>query len=167
MLRLQTVVRVDGLAPEEIYDFLTKPNDRAYQQWWPGTHLKFHRLRSHPDQIGDVLYIDEHVGKRRLRFQAVVTEAVPSERLVWQLRLPKLWKLPARLSIDFAGDEGGVTLTHTSEIGYDGIGSILDPLLRLYFTSTFAEALDEHAKTEFPMFRDRLNEIRVARRGES
>jgi hypothetical protein len=164
MLRLQTVVQVDGLAPGEIYDFLAEPNDQAYQRWWPGTHLQFHRLKSQPDHIGDLIYIDEHVGKRRLRGCGIVTEAVPGKWLVWQVK--RLVKLPARLSLEFAGDEAGVTITHTIEAGYDGIGRILDPLLRLYLTPAFVEALDEHARTEFPLFRDRLEEVRAARGGD-
>jgi hypothetical protein len=163
MLRLRTTVRVDGLAPGEIYDFLAEPDDGGYRRWWPGTHLRFHRLESNPDHVGDVVYVDEYVGRRRLRGRGIVTEAVPGKRLAWRIR--RLVALPARLLIELSGEEGGVTITHTVEAGYGGVGRILDPLLRLYLTRTFAEALDDHVRTEFPLFRDRLDEIRGARGG--
>lgn len=44
MLILQTKLRVDGITAREIFDFLANPNDQAYQQWWPGTHLQLHPL---------------------------------------------------------------------------------------------------------------------------
>jgi Polyketide cyclase / dehydrase and lipid transport len=160
VLRLQTVLEVDGLAAAEVYDFLAEPEDRAYRRWWPGTHLRFHRLESHPDHVGDVVYVDEYVGKRRLRGHGIVTEAVPGKRLVWRVR--RFVTLPAWLRIELAGDGPGVTITHTVEAGFGGVGKILDPLFRLYLTRTFAEALDEHVRTEFPLFRDRLDQIRDA-----
>ncbi|OQA93347.1 MAG: hypothetical protein BWY25_03109 [Chloroflexi bacterium ADurb.Bin222] len=47
-------------------------------------------------------------------------------------------------------------MAHTLQAGFKGIGSILDPLLRLYFSDEFARAMDEHARTEFPMLGERL-----------
>ena len=39
------------------------------------------------------------------------------------------------------------------------MGRILDPLLRLYLSSDFAAAMDEHVHTEFPLIRDRLHPV--------
>ena len=159
MLTLQTKLRVDGITSGEIFDFLAGPNDRAYQQWWPGTHLQLHPLEGTGAQVGDLLYMDEYVGTRRLRMTAIVREAVRPERLVWQLK--KVVRLPAHLDLELADDRGGVAITHTIRAGFSGPGRILDPLFRLFLSPGFAEAMDEHARTEFPLLRDRRDQIQA------
>ena len=95
MLTLQTEIRVDGIKGKEIFDFLANPDDESYRAWWPGTHLQLHiRERGGNDHVGDIIYMDEYVGRRRLRMNAIVTEAVPGRKLVW--RLKRGIKLPAR-----------------------------------------------------------------------
>ena len=159
MLRLQTKLRVAGITGKEIFDFLANATDRAYQQWWPGTYLQFHPLKRTGDHVGDVIYMDEYIGKRRLRMRGVVVEAAPGRKLVWQLR--KAINLPVRLSLDLTDDEGGVAIIHTIEAGFSGPGRLLDPVIRLYFSRNFAAALDDHVKTEFPLLRDRLPVIKL------
>jgi hypothetical protein len=109
--------------------------------------------------VGDVIYMDEYVGTRRLRMKGIVAEAVPRKRLVWHL--VKVIRLPARLALELTDYEGGVAITHTTSAGFRGVGRILDPLVRLYFSREFARALDEHVKTEFPLLRDRLPQIQA------
>ena len=159
MLTLQTKLRVDGITGIEIYDFLASPNDRAYQQWWPGTHLHLHPIKGAGGHIGDRIYMDEYIGTRRVRMTVIVLDAVRPKKLVWQLK--KLVKLPVRLELELAGYEGGVAITHTIRAGFTGPGRILDPLVRLFFSSRFAEAMDDHARTEFPMLRDRRDQIQA------
>jgi hypothetical protein len=159
MLTLQTSLRVDGISASEIWEFLANPTDDAYRRWWPGTHYRFHRLERHADHLGDVIYMDEYVGTRRLRMKAIVVEALPRKRLAWQL--VKVVKLPARLELALTDYEGGVSITHTTSAGFRGAGRILDPLVRLYLSKRFARALDEHVKTEFPLLRDRLPRIQA------
>ena len=161
MLTLQTKLRVDGIGAAEIFDFLAGPNDRAYQAWWPGTHLHLHPTMGSGSGVGDEIYMDEYIGTRRVRMTAIVLEAMRPRRLVWQLK--RFVKLPARLEL--ADSDGGVEVTHTIRAGFGGAGRIMDPLLRLYFSRTFAEAMDQHARTEFPMLRDRRDEIRAELRG--
>jgi hypothetical protein len=159
VLTLRTSIRVDGISGSEIFGFLTNPSDEAYRRWWPGTHLEFHRIERHRGRAGEVVYMDEYVGNRRLRMKAIVVEAIPGKRLVWQL--VKVFRLPARLALELTDYEGGVAITHTTSAGFRGPGRILDPLVRLYFTAGFAQALDDHVKTEFPLLRDRLPEIQA------
>jgi hypothetical protein len=159
VLTLQTKLRVDGITGMEIFDFLSEPNDRAYQQWWPGTHLQLHPIEGRGDNVGDLIYMDEYIGTRRVRMTVIVLEAVRPKKLVW--RLKKLVKLPVRLYLELADYEGGVAITHTITAGFRGPGRILDPLVRLFFSRRFAEAMDDHAKTEFPMLRDRRDEIQA------
>jgi hypothetical protein len=159
MLMLQTKLRVDGITGREIFDFLADPNDQAYQQWWPGTHLQLHPLKRTEDHVGDVVYMDEYIGERRLRMRGVVAEAAPGHKLVWQLR--RLIKLPVRLSLELTDDGGGVAIIHTIEAGFKGPGRLLDPLIGLYFSRKFVAAMDDHVKTEFPLLRDRLPQIKA------
>lgn len=163
MLSLETSLRVDGISASEIFEFLANPTDEAYRRWWPGTHVQFHHLERHPDHIGDVLYMDEYVGSRRLRMKAIVVEATPAKRLVWQM--VKVIRLPARVTLELADHERGVVITHATTAGFRGAGQILDPLVRLYMSKQFALALDDHVKTEFELLRDRLPEIRAERDG--
>jgi hypothetical protein len=165
VLTLQTKLRVDGITGAEIFDFLSGPNDRAYQQWWPGTHLQLHPIEGRGDHVGDLIYMDEYVGTRRVRMTAIVREADRPRKLVWQLR--KFVTLPVRLDLEFADHEGGVAITHTINAGFSGPGRVVDPLLRLYFSRGFAEAMDAHAKTEFPMLRDRREQIQAELAGRT
>lgn len=158
MLTYETSVHVPGVSAHDVFAFLADPDDEAYQAWWPGVHLAFHRLNHRVgDHVGEVVYMDEYVGARRLRMHAVVTEALPPHRLAWRMR--KGVPLPAHLALELADRDGGVTITHTTQAGFRGPGRLLDPLLRLYFTRRFAGDLDSHVRTEFP----RLGELLRAR----
>ena len=161
MLTLQTTIRVDEVSGTEIFDFLADPDDESYRAWWPGTHLQLHiRERGGDDHVGDVIYMDEYVGKRRLRMSAIVTEAVPGKKLVW--RLKRGLRLPARLYLELEDYDGGVAITHTIRAGFRGAGRVLDPALKLVLSEAFARDMDEHARTEFPRLRDLLRERGVS-----
>lgn len=154
MITLQTQLHLDGIRGNEVTDFLLACTDQAYQLWWPGTHLKFHTLERHPNNLGNVVYMDEFVGKRRIKMTGLVTEALSGKKIIWQFK--KVFRLPAWLTVELVDDGTGVTLTHTIQAGFKGLGELLNPILRLYFTKEFEQAMDEHAKTEFPKLRDLL-----------
>lgn len=154
MLILQTHVRVDGATAAEIFDFLVDPDDESYRAWWPGTHHQFHPVARGHDHIGDVIYMDEHVGRRRLRMSGIVEEAVRGKRIVW--RLKRGINLPARLVLDLRDEGDAVAITHTVRIGSSGVRRIFDPLLRAFTRRRFAQDLDRHVRTEFPLLRDLL-----------
>lgn len=157
MLVLQTDVRVDGATAAEIFDFLVEPDDESYRAWWPGTHHQFHLVSRGEDHIGDVVYMDEHVGRRRLRMTAVVEEAVRGKAIVWRLR--RGVKLPARLVLELRDEGDAVAVRHTLRIGSSGPGRVFDPLLRGFAGRRFAHDLDEHVRTEFPLLRDLLRSV--------
>lgn len=151
MIALQTTTHVLGLRGQEIYDFLTHPDDRSYQRWWLGTHLQLHLVGGGDGGVGSEIHMDEYIGRHRVRMNAVVTEAVPGRRLV--MRMKKLVRLPATLTLEFDDEAGGVRIVHTLRAGYAGPGCVLDPLLRLYFTPAFERAMDAHVHTEFAKLR--------------
>jgi hypothetical protein len=148
VLTIQSKVYVEGLTGREVTDFLIDCDDAAYQAWWPGTHLASHTVKRVPGDVGNVVYMDEYVGKYRIKMSAVVTEFEPGKRFA--CRMKKGILLPGWLYLDFVDDDEGVAITHTLEIGYPGAGKILDPLLRLRFSAQFEREMDEHARTEFP-----------------
>lgn len=153
MIELKTTVNVRGISGKQIAEFMLYCTDEAYQAWWPGTHLQFHTIQRTPGEVGSLVYFDEHVGKRRLKFRVVITEYVPGKKIVWQMR--KGVRLPARLVLDLEDTAEGVLVTHTMRAGFGGIGKALDPLLWLYLSPKFEQELAEHAEYEFP----RLAEI--------
>ena len=99
MLTLESHVTVRGVTGQEITDFLLEPHDDSYRAWWPGTHLEFHVLRhgTQGEHVGDVVWMDEYVGGRRVRMAAEVVTAVPGEKVVWRLRR---WRVATSGSTD-------------------------------------------------------------------
>lgn len=154
MLVTESTVDVAGLTGRDVTDFMVSCTDEQYRNWWPGTHLQLHVLGRATGGVGDVVVMDEFVGRRRLRLRGVVEAAEPGRRLVWRFR--KIVPLPARLTLELTPVPGGVSVRHTITAGWPGIGRVLDPLLRLYFTPTFIAELDAHVRTEFPLLRDYL-----------
>jgi uncharacterized protein YndB with AHSA1/START domain len=158
MLTIESRFFVARISGREVTDFLLDCTDDRYQQWWPGTHLELHAVTHGRDHVGDVVLMDEYVGKRRVRMLAVVVEVVPGHKIVWQLR--KGVRLPVWLTVELADRDGGVDLRHTITAGFRGVGRVLDPMLRIFLSAEFAAAMDEHARTEFPLLRDHLVETR-------
>jgi hypothetical protein len=158
MITLRSDSHIDGVFAEQVFNFLISADDDAYQRWWPGVHLQFHALRRVPGHVGTVVYMDEFVGRRRVRLHGVVVEAVPGEKITWQLK--KGVRLPARVTLELADDPEGVAVQHTVRAGFDGVGQILDPLFRLYLSRQFVAELDKHVRAEFPMLRELLSGVR-------
>jgi len=65
-------------------------------------------------------------------------------------------RLPGRLILGLEDEADGVAISHVVEAGFRGPGRIFDAVLRFWFTPEFADALDEHVRTEFPKLRDLL-----------
>jgi hypothetical protein len=154
MITLRTRIHVDGLTGGQVFGFLVNATDREYQEWWPGVHLQLHTLKRCPNNVGNIIYMDEFIGEYRVKTTGVLVEAIAGKKLVWQLK--KGVRLPVRLSLELDDDEAGVSITHTIQVGFDGLGSALDPAFRLWFPGKFAAAMDEHVKAEFPRLREML-----------
>lgn len=154
MFAIESRVHVEGIRGREIFDYLLDCSDERYRAWWPGTHLRLHSVARGEGHVGDVLFMDEIIGRRRVRMTGVVVEAVRGQRIVWQLG--RRVRLPARLTLELADRDDGVDIHHVITVGYVGCGRIFDPVLRLYFSKAFAAAMDQHVRTEFPLLRDHL-----------
>ena len=148
MLAMRTEVKVSGISGKNVSDFMLNCTDEAYQNWWPGVHLAFHTKKRFPNNLGNLVYFDEFVGERHLKFEGVVVNTIPGKQIVWQMK--KGIRLPAWLVLELAEiEDDGVLITHTIKVGFGKIGKLLDPFLRLYFTKGFEKDLEEHAQIEF------------------
>jgi hypothetical protein len=156
MIMLQTRIVVPGLTGRQITDFLMNCDDEIYRRWWPGTHLALHTIKRFPDGIGNTFYMDEYVGTYRIKMNGVVTGLTSGRTLEWRFK-KLLVLLPVWLLLELVDTPAGVEITHTLRAGYKGFGRILDPAFRMYFSKKFAEAMDEHARIEFPKLQQLLN----------
>jgi uncharacterized protein YndB with AHSA1/START domain len=153
MITHSTCVDVNALSASELYEFMLNPTDSRYQRWWPGVHRRFHVIRRHPitSPVGDVVVMDELIGRRRLRFRGVVRVAEPDRRIVWQLGMGVSG--PAWLEMTLTRIAGGVRIDHVVRIGFPGLrGRLTDPVIRLYFTDGFADGprTSEQLSVTFP-----------------
>ena len=148
MLSIKTVVDVHGTTPRAILEFMLNCTDEDYQRWWPEEHLVFHTLKRYPGDIGNLVYFDEYVGKRRIKFRGIVTEVVPGARVVWQMKIGV--KVPVWLILECVDILEGVRVIHSLNAGFSGVGKVLDPFLRIHLSRNFEKDLELHAKTEFP-----------------
>lgn len=157
MVLLETRVWVEGITGRQVTDFFVNCTDSDYQRWWPGTHLQFHTIKRTADVVGSLVYFDEYVGKHRLKFKGRVTRYEAGKRIEYRMMRGVL--LPAWLVLevqDRVGGAGGVDIVHTVRAGYQGMGCMLDPLMRPHMSDAFGKALDEHAHAEFSRLADLL-----------
>ena len=154
MVVLQTRVSVEGITGRQVTDFFINCTDSDYQRWWEGTHLQFHTINRTSESIGSLVYFDEYVGKHRLKFNGRITDYAVGRRI--EYRMVKGLSLPAWLVLEFHDRPGGVDVVHTVKAGYQGMGKILDPLIRLHLSDAFEKALSEHARVEFSRLGDLL-----------
>lgn len=156
MLTIESRVTVPDLTGAEVTSFLLDCTDERYRAWWPGVHLQLHPVGpGRADHVGETVLMDEFIGTRRVRMDCVVIEVDPGRKLVWQLK--KGIRLPAWLTIRLTDGADGVAIHHAITAGWTGWRRLLDPLFRLYFTPSFAAAMDRHAHTEFARLRDLLH----------
>ncbi len=147
MIELKTEVATKGITGKAVSNFMLHCTDADYQKWWPGTHLAFHITKYFPGDLGNHVYFDEYIGKRRFRLRGMVVEVVPGRKIVWQMK--KVFRLPAWLILEMDDTAEGVRITHTLQAGFSGIGILFDPLLRLILSRDFKHDLQEHAQIEF------------------
>ena len=161
MLVYRSETSATGVSGAEITEYLLTGTDARYRAWWPGTHLGLHTLSRGAgcSHVGDMVRMDEYVGRRRVRMTGVVTEVVPGELIVWQLR--RGVRLPVRLTLRLSDRAGGVAIRHTITAGWAGPGRVADPLIRRFFGPGFAAAMDEHVHIEFGLLADRIRAERA------
>ena len=154
MIEMVAEVMVSGVTGEQITGFMLNCEDKSYRDWWPGTHLAMHTIKRFAENRGNLVFFDEYVGNRRLRFNGIVVENIPGKKVVWQM--VKWIKLPARVVLECTEQNNQLMISHTLRAGVSGIGRLLDPILRLYLNRNFEKDLGEHAHIEFTRLAHRL-----------
>jgi hypothetical protein len=147
MITFTTIITLKKSSGKAISDFFLNCTDKDYQSWWEGTHLAFHTIERHPNDLGNLVYFDEYIGSHRLKFIGEIKEIIPGRKLTWQMK--KIVRLPGWLTLEFEETNDGVNISHILAVGFDGIGKLFDPLLKLYFSSQFEKEMENHAQTEF------------------
>ena len=158
MIRHTTKLTVPNAKAEQFYDFMINPDNDRYRAWWPEEHLEFYITKRGADNhLGDEVYYDEYLGEeRRLKFFAVVITADCPNIIAWQMKKAGVL-LPAVLSVEFTDTPEGLHINHELRIGFGGAGKILAPFIKLYYTKSYADALEKHCLEEWPRLAEYLN----------
>jgi hypothetical protein len=158
MIEYTTTIKVKDITSNQIIDFMITCTDTEYNNWWPGTHITFHELNHKPGNIGSSVYFDEFVGPIRLKFHAIISDYIPDKLIGWQMK--KLILLPVKLILQTEQKNNDVILKHSLLIGFKGILSILDPVIKVFIPGNLESELNKHARHEFGI----LPEILKSRR---
>jgi hypothetical protein len=154
MIESMTKVQLRSVSAVEISNFMIYCTDLMYQDWWPNVHMAYHTLERYPDHIGNFVYFDEYVGKRRLKSYARLKEYIAGEKLVWQIK--SVIFLPIWITLEFQDTPNGISVSHKLSAGYCGIGKVFDPILKLFFNPSFLCDLDLHVETEFKFLAEKI-----------
>ncbi|MDL2300281.1 hypothetical protein LJC01_01405 [Clostridiaceae bacterium OttesenSCG-928-D20] len=139
-----------GAKAEEFFDFMLNPIPEIYKHWLPEEHHEFYIVkRGESSPVGDLVFYDQHISKaHRLKFHAIVRIAENERKIVYQMRKFGI-NLPGYLDLEFHNAEGCLLLREEIRIGFNGIGKILDPIIRLFFNKSFFTAMNSHHKREW------------------
>lgn len=142
---------------ESFFDFMINPPPEVYKRWLPEEHHEFYVVkRSHETPIGDLIFFDQHIGeKHRLTFYAITRNAVKPKHILFQMRRFGI-NLPGYLQLDFNDTAEGLALTETIRIGFNRFGSIIDPIIKLFFSKSFFNEMNGHHKREWACLADIL-----------
>ncbi len=135
----------------EFFAFMINPPQEIYALWLPEEHHEFHVVRrGKTTPLGDLIFFDQHIGKKhRLTFYAVIRAAKNPAHVLFQMRRFGM-NLPGYLDLKFRDTADGLRLTETIRIGFGGFGKIFDPLMmRLFFSKSFFEEMNGHHKREW------------------
>ena len=143
----------------EFYDFMLNPPLETYARWLPDEHYAFHVVkRGEKTPVGDLFYFDQNIGKKhRMKFHAITRVADKPKHILFQMRKFGI-NLPGYLELHFCDTEKGLHLTETIRIGYNGYGSVIDPVIRLFYSKPFFREMDGHHKREWANLAEVLQE---------
>lgn len=142
--------RLPGARAEDFFDFMVNAPQDVYKKWLPEEHYEYRIVkRSSESPVGDLVYFDQNIGlKYRMKFYAVAKEANKPNRIVCQIRKFGI-NLPSLLELDFIDTEGGLDLTETLRIGFNGFGKICDPFIKIVYGDKFYKVFKDHHRREW------------------
>lgn len=146
---------LSGAKAEQFYAFMINPIPEIYRHWLPEEHHKFYVVKhGRQTPIGDLVYYDQHISKsHRLNFYAIIRVAKNTNKIVFQMRKFGI-NLPAYLDLEFHDTTSHLFLKEEIRIGFDGIGKILDPVIKMFFNKSFFNAMNSHHKREWSCLAD-------------
>ncbi len=151
--------RLEGAVAAEFFGFMVDPPQEIYARWLPDEHHEFHIVRrSQTTPVGDLIFFDQHIGKKhRLTFYAITRTADKPDHVLFQMRRCGI-NLPGYLDLQFHDTADGLCLTETISMGFNGPGKLIDPILRLFFSKSFFNDMDGHHKREWANLAEILHE---------
>jgi hypothetical protein len=135
---------------DDFYNFMINAPQDVYANWLPDEHYEYHVVkRSSQSPVGDLFYFDQNIGKKyRMKFNAVIINAKNPNNIVFQMRKCGI-KIPGYLELNFSENNEGLQLTEILRIGFNGIGLIFDPFIKLIYGKRFYNVFKEHHKREW------------------
>jgi hypothetical protein len=144
-------LHLPNAAADSFFAALSRPNAAMHSCWLPEEHFVYKLVKKSPGSpLGDIVYFDEILGapKFRLKFKATIVVADKPSNIVYQMRKFGV-NLPAFLEFRFTDTAGALALEHHLRMGYKGPGSLLDPVIRLFYGKGFFKALAGHCEREW------------------
>jgi uncharacterized protein YndB with AHSA1/START domain len=151
-IELTSRIKVKGVSPDQVYQFMISLDDERYRQWHPEHHLQWKVVHRPKDEtVGSIYYFRERFEDGEvLGAKIKVVEAIPGERLV-QRSISPWWK-----SFDIiTGLESireGTLVTHQIVAGSDFplLGRLFNLILiPLFLKESHRQAIHNHANEEF------------------
>jgi hypothetical protein len=142
--------KLHGAKAENFFDFMVNPPPAVYAKWLPDEHYEFHLIKKGKKApVGNYFYFDQNIGKKhRMKFNATLVIAKRPSQIVFRMQKFGI-KLPGFLALKFENTPNGLILTEQIRIGFKGIGSVLDPFIRIVYSKRFFKEMDGHHKREW------------------
>jgi len=142
--------KLSNAKANEFFDFMVNPPAEIYKNWLPKEHFKFLVVKqSNESPINDLVYYDQSIGnKYRLKFHAIIRIVDKPNNIVFQMRKFGI-NLPGFLELNFTDTSEELILTETLRIGFNGIGKVCDPFIKIYFNKDFFREMNDHHKREW------------------
>jgi len=151
-----------GAKAKDFFDFMAYAPQDVYDKWLPEEHYEFHLIEKGKDEpVGNFYYFDQNIGKKfRMRFYAILIAAERPTRVVFRMRKFGI-TLPGFLELNFEDTSDGLVLTEQIRIGFNGIGAVLDPFIRIVYSKRFFKEMDSHHIREWIRLSECLSEVAV------
>jgi uncharacterized protein YndB with AHSA1/START domain len=151
-IELTSRMKVKGVSPEQVYQFMISLDDERYRQWHPEHHLQWKVVHRPKDEtVGSIYYFKERFEDGQvLGAKIKVVEAIPGQRLV-QRSISPWWK-PFDIITGFESTPEGTLVTHQIVAGSDLplLGRLFNRILiPLFLKERHIQAIHNHANEEF------------------
>jgi len=134
----------------DFYDFMTNLPSEVYAHWLREEHYEARVIKEGKNKpLGNLIYFDQNIGKKyRMKFHAIIRTANRPAKIVYQMRKFGI-SLPGYLELEFADTPNGLLLKEHIRIGFNGLGKVLDPFIRIVYNKHFFKEMDAHHKREW------------------